>query len=865
MSDIAGGGTEIDATAPPPDGWVQVFDQSPVAMGVALDFCYVRANPAMCRLIGLPADEIIGRDARTFLSAGLVDQIEGSLETAGHGEHRLHIEGQITRPDGAFRWAAIDAVIVSDADADGASNTTIIQATDLTDLHQARTRLAASERWLRKLLTNISDTVSLVGADRRLIFTAARNNKALGYTPDYWEHSDPWSLIHPDDLDRVIVGWQESLDDPGVEVTTEVRMRQADGLWADVVITGVNLLDDPDVAGIVVTTRNITAIRRAERLSSSQAAVLELIARGAPLAEIFERCVELVEGNGMGGRFSIYLLDQGRLEMRAGRAPVALNDFMREPPRLPPRSVCDLSIATGGPAVVHDLRQGEGLAEFRAMGDEIGVRAAWSHPIVAGDAGEVIGTLSTIYEAPHTPDRHERQVGEVAGNLVSIAMERVTNEERLAHQALHDGLTGLPNRTLLLDRLDHALARRERAGTAIAVLFCDLDRFKVVNDSLGHGVGDQLLVAVAERLRHAVEPGDTVARFGGDEFVVLIEDVDDESRPVQVAEQISVALDLPFELPAGQEVYLTASIGIALATDHTSGDGWLRDADAAMYRAKDRGRNRMELFDTEMREAAMVRMQIENDLRHAVGRHELVVHYQPIVDLRSGRISGAEALVRWQHPVRGLLPPDDFITVAEETGMIDAIGRYVLDQAVGDIATMVRRVGYGRFQLGVNLSARQLNAPGLPQVVEEVCERHDWRPVDLLLEITETALAQGIEEPLDVLDRIRRLGVELAIDDFGTGHSSLTRLGRMPVGQVKIDRSFVAAVDQPGHRFVRMIEAVVAVAGALDLQISAEGVESQTQLDYLRRIHCDLAQGYFFAEPLPAGEFETLLTSDPRW
>jgi predicted signal transduction protein with EAL and GGDEF domain len=332
-----------------------------------------------------------------------------------------------------------------------------------------------------------------------------------------------------------------------------------------------------------------------------------------------------------------------------------------------------------------------------------------------------------------------------------------------------------------------------------------------------------------------------------------------------VAEAIGAALERPFTLPAGQEVYLTASIGVARASDHLTADGWLRDADAAMYRAKERGRNRLELFDTEMRDAAMTRLQIENDLRRAVDRDELVVHYQPVVDLRTGRISGAEALVRWQHPVRGLLPPDDFIEVAEETGTIDEIGRHVLDKAVGTLSGILRRVGGTGFQLGVNLSARQLASPGLPHVVESACARHGWAPQDLLLEITETALTHGVDEPIDVLDRIRALGVELAIDDFGTGHSSLTRLGRMPVGQVKIDRSFVAAVEQPDDRFVRIIEAVVAVAGALDLRISAEGVETQAQLDHLRRMRCDLAQGYYFAKPVPADELEALLLADPRW
>ena len=856
------GGPTVDAPPLPSGGWEELFEASPIATGLAVGFCYVRANRALGDLLGLAPEAVVGRDPRDFLGDAMLADLEVSLAAVGRGERRIHLEGALRRDDGRDRWASIDAVLVEGADpGDGI---TLVKATDLTDLHEARTRLVASERRFRRLLGNISDTVSVTEADGSLVSTTGRQSRALGYPAAFWEDVHPLDLVHPDDRERARTGWADALERPGVEISSEVRMRTAGGSWADVVVTGVNLLADPDVRGIVVTTRNITAIRRAERLSTSQAAVLELIARGAPLADVLERCVELVEANGVGGRSSIYLLDGDRLEMRAGRAPAELNDLLRDPPRRPDRSVCDLAVATGAAAVVHDLEQAALDVRLVELGRSLGLRAAWSLPIV-DTGGRVLGSLSTIYQAPHTPNRHERQVGEVAANLVSIALERVATEERLAHQAMHDGLTGLPNRTLLLDRLEHALARRARSGTHIAVLFCDLDRFKVVNDSLGHGIGDQLLVAVAERLRRTIDAGDTVARFGGDEFVVLVEDAGDPDGALRVAERIGAALERPFLLPAGQEVYLTASIGVARANDHGTADGWLRDADAAMYRAKERGRNRLELFDTDMREAAMSRLQIENDLRRAVDRDELEVHYQPIVDLRTGRIRGAEALVRWRHPRRGLLPPDDFIEVAEETGTIDAIGHHVLDRAVRDVSTVVERLGVTHFQLGVNLSARQLTTPGLVQDVVAVCERYAWPHGSLLLEITETALTRGVEEPLDVLHRIHDLGVQLAIDDFGTGHSSMTRLGRMPVGQVKVDKSFVAAIDQGGDRFARIIEAVVAVAGALDLTTSAEGVESQSQLDFLRRSRCHLAQGYFFSKPLPIDDLEALLAADPRW
>ncbi|QYG92706.1 EAL domain-containing protein [Iamia sp. SCSIO 61187] len=756
---------------------------------------------------------------------------------------------------------------LGDAHGDDGDDDRVARGTDaLDELRRAHAATARSERWLRTLLGSVSDAISVLDRDGTLSFTTGTEARFLGYSADEWRTMDIRTLVHPDDRDRALAAFDRSLASPGVEVSAEARVRAADGRWVDVAATGVNLLDDPEVRGIVLTTSDITDLRRAQRLASSQAAVLELIARGAPLSDVFDRCVALVEENGVGGRSSsIYLLDDDRLEMRAGRAPTELNDFMRDPPHDPPRSLCDAAFATGAATYLPDLDLGDEMPELRAVARRVGLRAGWSQPIVATGTGEVIGTLSTVYDTPHTPDAHEQRVGELACSLVAIAVERVATESRLSHQALHDGLTGLPNRVLLLDRLDHALERAGDRTSDLAVLFCDLDRFKVVNDSLGHGVGDQVLVAVADRLRATIDPGNTVARFGGDEFVVLLDDPVHAHDPECVAADIATAMAEPFVVPSGQEVHLTVSIGLAVAADHHTGDSWLRDADAAMYRAKDRGRDRMVLFDSDMRAAAVVRLQIENDLRRAVEREELVVHYQPVVDLAAGRIVGAEALVRWAHPEHGLLGPDVFIGVAEETGTIDEVGRWVLDRAVADVGGLVAALGVDRFQLGVNLSLHQLRRGDFDRVVDSTCRRHGWRPEDLLLEITETALSPGIDGSLDLLQRISALGVGLAIDDFGTGHSSLTRLGRMPVGEVKIDRSFVAAIDRPGARLDRIVDAVAALAGALDLQISAEGVETETQLAHVRRCGCHLAQGYLFSRPLPIDGFAALLARDPRW
>lgn len=720
-----------------------------------------------------------------------------------------------------------------------------------------------SGRWFRSLLTNISDTVTLVDAETRVLFTTGAANNVLGYPSDFWAGELPVSLVHPDDQARILEAWSDALAAPGEEVSTEVRMRAADGSWQDVAVTGLNLLDHPDVGGVVVTTRNITDLRRAERLASGQAAVLELVARGVPMAEIAGACIELLAENGVPGTASIYLLEGDRLELRAGDAPASVRSWVREPVRDPARSLCDLAIATGAPVIVEDIAGADLLPALREIVAAEGVRSAWSLPISSIASGRPVGSLSLLDTDVRTPSEHERRVADVVASLVAVAVEREQNEARLAHQALHDALTGLPNRALLLDRADRALARRERTGARTALLFCDIDRFKVINDSLGHNVGDQLLVAFADRLRSTVGPTDTVARFGGDEFVVLIEDVDADEHPIRVAEDLAATLERPFLLPAGKEVFLTVSVGLAHADDHPTGDDWLRDADAAMYRAKEQGRNRMALFDTQMRDEAVRRLQVEHDLRRAVDRGELVVHYQPVIDLQRGTIAGAEALVRWLHPERGLIGPAEFVHVAEDIGTIGALGQHVLELALQELGELPS-VDRDRFQLGVNLSARQLVDPGLERAVLRALEQAGWPARSLLLEITESALV-GSEGPVRQLAGLRELGVQLAIDDFGTGHSSLARLGHLAVDCVKIDQSFVAAIDRPDDRLARIVDAIIALAGALGMQTTAEGVETDAQLDQLRRRRCDLAQGYLFAKPMPAAELEALLASSPRW
>jgi diguanylate cyclase (GGDEF)-like protein/PAS domain S-box-containing protein len=421
-------------------------------------------------------------------------------------------------------------------------------------------------------------------------------------------------------------------------------------------------------------------------------------------------------------------------------------------------------------------------------------------------------------------------------------------EEDLAQQALHDPLTGLANRALLMDHLGVALERARRRSFAPAVLFLDLDRFKVVNDSLGHRAGDELLTGVADRLVALLRGGDVVARLGGDEFVILLEEVRDAEDAAEVAHRILRAVRDPFPLD-GEEVFVTASIGIAVADPSSTPDDLLRDADAAMYRAKALGRDRVELFDAALREEATARLQLETSLRRALESGELAVFYQPEVDLLTGEVVGAEALVRWRHPTSGLLEATSFIELAEETGLILDIGAWVLGEACRQAAAW-RTVQATRLPMvRVNLSARQILQPDLLAMVVAALETSGLPASALCLEITETALMADAAAGLDVLSSLRALGVQLAIDDFGTGYSSLARLKRFPVDVLKIDRSFVDGLGTDPDD-TAIVTAIVGLADALGLTVTAEGVETVEQRDELVRLGCLRAQGFLFARPL---------------
>jgi diguanylate cyclase (GGDEF)-like protein len=445
------------------------------------------------------------------------------------------------------------------------------------------------------------------------------------------------------------------------------------------------------------------------------------------------------------------------------------------------------------------------------------------------------------------------------GRAVRYAIERKRSEVQLAQQALHDPLTDLPNRALFLDRLGVALDRSRRTGGSVAVLFLDVDNFKDINDSHGHPAGDRVLIALASRLRAMLRPMDTVARFGGDEFTFLFEELASEREVVLIAERITRAASLPIRLE-DRETAITVSIGIAMVGDPSiPPETVIREADAAMYRAKELGRSRYELFDEASRQRAMERLELETALRHAVERSELRVHYQPKVSLEGDEhVIGFEALVRWEHPERGLVAPSEFIPLAEETGMVLQIGEFVLDEALRQLGRWRR--SSPDVTISVNLSVRQLQDTGLVSMLIAAIRANDVDPGALCLEVSESAVTQDPEVTIRMLEALKAVGVDLAIDDYGTGYTSLSSLRRLPVDILKIHESFVNDLGG-GPNGEPIVGAVVDLAHALGLTALAEGVETNSQLVQLKALGCDCAQGFLFGRPVPEEEAAALLVA----
>jgi diguanylate cyclase (GGDEF)-like protein/PAS domain S-box-containing protein len=768
-------------------------------------------------LVGTDAFELVHPDDRATQQAGLMAVLE-------HPQAPVVSECRIHLPDGGWRW--VEGTVSNLLD-DPTVAGLVITFRDATERHAAREAIGASERRFRALVSSATDII-LVSGVSEITYASPSIERVLGWKPDELKGSFA-SLVHPDDAVRMGGITAELLVAPGTTVRTQGRIRHRSGDYRWFELTATNLLDDPDVQGVVSNLRDIS-----DRVAAEQSRLLAE-ADSARLSEIIGASPDLVSVTDSHGH--VLYMNEACLEFFGVRAD-------------------DLP----GFDYVHHIPQWAAhvyLAETLPSLDET---SSWR-----GELGFLRDGVEVPVSVLFVAHRDESGAIEFISSVSRDISERKAFEHRLEHEATHDPLTGLPNRTLLLDRLSVALARADRHDTAVAVLFLDLDRFKVVNDSLGHGVGDQLLVAAAERLSETLRPGDTVARFGGDEFVILCEDLEGRDDADLIAARVAATIAEPFQF-ADTEVFVTCSTGISYA-EHTDveAESMVRDADAAMYQAKAKGRAQWAVFDRRMREQAVDRLDVENALRHALDRHELRVAYQPEISLTTGSIIGVEALVRWEHPQRGLLAPGEFIGVAEETGLIVPIGTWILDRSCRQVQRwQAAHPHLPPLTAAVNISGRQLAHSDLVADVARVLADTGIEPGCVVLEITESVLMEDVEASRAALDDLKALGVRIVVDDFGTGYSSLAYLRRFPVDMLKIDQSFIAGLgEDPSDTAI--VAAVVSLAHTLGLEAVAEGVETEEQLAELRRLGCDHAQGYLMARPLYPDDLSDLLSKNPTF
>jgi diguanylate cyclase (GGDEF)-like protein/PAS domain S-box-containing protein len=765
----------------------------------------------------------------------------------------VHGPTSLTIPDGRGGHQVLD-VVLNNRLADPAVRGVIVTARSATDRLVAEEELARRERRFRALVQHSSDFVVLVDSGGICRYASPAVDRLLGQSVEglhYDEGAGFLGLLPASANERL----GTVVDDPSASPAVEVNVELPDGTTRWLHITATNLLDDPDVEGIIVHGSDVTERKRADAVLAAELDVLQVLAESHTVIPVIRRIAQAAEAFLPGGRCSVGVMDGDGVV----RHPAA--------PSLPPSLVAllDAEPADGDLGsvmrtstdwlVVHDVTADPAWREMGPMAKRHGLRACWWFP-VHGDDG-LLGALTVFLPAPRGPHPAELPLLERLRHLTQLALERNRFEARLRDQAVHDALTKLPNRTLLLDRVEQALELGDRRRTHTAVLFVDLDQFKIVNDSLGHAKGDELLRQVADRFGSAVRRGDTVGRFGGDEFLVVVEDVAGEAGAVVAAERLVAALAHPFAID-GAQVAVNASIGIALAgpgADAVGPDALVRNADAAMYRAKDSGRNQIAVFEDTLHAELVRRYEVEQGLRGAVERDELVVLFQPRVRLSDGRLSGVEALLRWDRPGHGLVGADEIIPVAEETGLIVPLGAHVLRVACEQAVRWDASASTAGLSMSVNLSARQLADADLVPLVERTLGATGLAPRRLCLEVTESALARDPQGASAVLTALKRLGVQLAIDDFGTGYATLDYVRRFSMAdELKIDRSFVAGLGDLHSPDAAIVSAAIVLADALGFTTVAEGVETPEQLAVLRRLGCETAQGWWFGRPVPADQ-----------
>ena len=780
------------------------------------------ANALTERMFGRTLGDSIGQSALDFVHPEDLELALRSLVSVQAKQIGSAIEVRLRTASG---WRLVELIGTRiDWFEDGALLFCLRDLTERRRFEVARDEIAM----FRTLVQNAATITMLVSPNGHVSSVSGALTRVLGHDPEMVQNNPLAHIVADRDRPKLATAITRALGGATAAQpeVVEVHLLRHDS--TDVVpfeLTLVNLIDDPTVGGLVVTAHDVSERAAADRELRNALSLLQ-----ATLDSTAD---------------GILVVDtQGRI--------ANFNDRFAEMWKVPG----DL-LAAGSSAqpITYVLDQLVNPRDFLAKVEELSTRPE-SESIDILEFKD--GRIFERYSRPQLVD------GAVLGRVWSFrdVTERTRLEAELAHQAFHDALTGLANKALFRDRLNHAVARMESSGLQLAVLFLDLDNFKTVNDSLGHSRGDLLLGFVSEVLVNSMRSMDTVARLGGDEFALLIEDLADPSEAIQVAEDILSALRRPVAL-GSKDVVATVSIGIRFAKPGCTSEELLRDADLAMYMAKENGKDRYEEFKDRMHATVMERLELEADFRKGVVNEDLIVHYQPIVELNSKSIVGFEALVRWQHPTRGLLRPDAFIEFAERVGFMGAVDCFVLTEACSQVLRWQREglVPHDA-SISINLSARDMVEAGFTRAVRLLLSETGFDPSNLIVEITESAMMNDIDAAVHELRSLKELGIRIAVDDFGTGYSSLAYLQRLPIDILKIDRSFVATLSEE-RESVTLVNAILRMAEALGHTTIAEGIEHASQDRILRQLGCHLGQGYLLGRPLNAPSTESLLRSPP--
>jgi len=783
------------------------------------------ANSRLAEITGYNLDELIDQSADELLVDPAVRERlpAQTLLGVGTGSERYSIP--LRRKTEETVWVSLTAAPLPSLEASPGGSMGVVD--DISKQRDAEQGLAFREEYFRVLLETASDLITIIDLEGRILYQNLTSERLLGHRAAELMGREFYDFLHQEDHLRFRTVLNNALSEGDPADSVQLRLRHADGPWRHFESHLDNLVENPVVGGVVITSRDITERRRIEAALKRERAFFQQLFTNSPAGiVILDHADQVADTN----RAFVDLF-QWEIQEMAGRS---LNEFV-VPERLQEEAAQLSDLVYSQQNVVRET------IRKRKDGSEVDV-SILGYPI----------------------ELSESHIGAFA--LYTDITERKQAERKLFHDAFHDPLTRLPNRTLLSERLERALRRAQRTpGYRFAVLFIDLDGFKAINDQLGHAAGDELLQGVAKRLEQAARPGDTVARLGGDEFTILLEDTDEPLEVVRIAESIVQSLKRPFPL-GDQEGHISGSIGIAFSSPkHSQVDDVLGEADLAMYRAKARGKACYEIFDSEMQRTETERLALENELEEAFLSDQLVLYYQPIVSLTTRRMVSLEALVRWQHPTRGLLEPDRLLPTCQDAGLITRMGQRVFQLACRQLAAWQESFpDHDGFLLHINFTAQEVGHPDFLETLDEGVKECGLRAGSLALEIQESLLTEAPETLTETLWQVHRRGFRVVVDDFAAGNTPLIALARLPIEALKIGRPLIYSME-PGSARTEVVRTALAIGESLGINVVAAEVESAEQVEHLHRLGFGFAQGFYFSQPLPAEKIDELVAEDRQW